>query len=416
MKVVRSDWQKSVWGDNHRFLVINCGRRAGKSTISALRMLWFASENKDSIVWYVAPNYKQAKTIMWQMMRELVPKQAIRKTNETELKIELINGSQILLKGAEDPDSLRGVRIDFAVFDEVAFFNRWEEAWKVMRPTLADSKASCWFISTPNGFNHFKEMAESTDPDWNYHHYTTYDNPHIPVEEVEAMKLEMDEDSFAQEVMGEFRKMSGLIYKEFDRNIHMVDVPDITGWTIYRSLDFGFAHKTALGYFAVNTTGTEIYMYDGLYHNRFVTSDVAEAIKIKDSGRYIQAAWADSAQPQLIEDLASAGVNFQPVVKGPDSVKKGITRVAELLRPRADTGKPTLMFNKDLDWVADEFEKYRWLENKTQGIIKEVPLKKDDDAMDMVRYFAMSYKTYNRENERLIALKNRRAVNKWSIR
>lgn len=415
MKIIRSDWQKSVWKDKHRFLVINCGRRAGKSTISALRMLWYATENEKSIVWYVAPQYNQAKSIMWQMLKELIPPQAIKKTNETELKIELINKSQILLKGADNPDSLRGVRIDFAVFDEVAFFNKWDEVWKVMRPTLADSKADCWFISTPNGFNHFKEMAESTDPDWSYHHYTTYDNPHIPVEEVDLMKQEMDEDSFAQEVMGEFRKMSGLIYKEFDRDTHMVDIPDVSGWTVYRSLDFGFAHKTALGYFAVNTTGTEIYMYDGIYQDRLVTSGLADAIKIKDSGKQIQMAWADSAQPQLIEDLSSLGVHFQPVVKGPDSVKKGITRVAELLRVRKDTGKPTLMFNKNLSWVADEFERYRWMENKTQGIIKETPLKKDDDCVDMVRYFAMGYKNNVQETSNYAVLRNRRSVNKWSI-
>lgn len=415
MKIIRSQWQKNVWSDSKRFLVINCGRRAGKSTISALRMLWYASENEKSITWYIAPNYKQAKSIMWQMLRELIPEQAIKKTNETELKIELINGSQILLKGAEDPDSLRGVRIDFAVFDEVAFFTKWEDVWKVMRPTLADSKAKCWFISTPNGFNHFKEMAESTDPDWSYHHYTTYDNPHIPVEEIEVMKQEMDENSFAQEMLGEFRKMSGLIYKEFNRDTHMVDIPNITGWTIYRSLDFGFAHKTALGYFAVNSTGTEIYMYDGIYNDRFVSKDVAEAIKIKDSGKIIQQAWADSAQPQLIHDLSSEGVHFQPVIKSPDSVVNGIAKVASLLKVRADTGKPTLMFNKHLDWVADEFEKYRWLENKTQGIIKQAPLKKDDDAMDMIRYFAMSFKAMNEQNERLITLKNRANFNKWSI-
>jgi len=416
MTIIRSQWQKDVWSDTHRFLVINCGRRAGKSTISALRMLWFASENEKTITWYIAPTYTQAKAIMWQMFKELIPEQAIKKTNETELKIELINGSQILLKGADNPDSLRGVRIDFAVFDEVAFFTRWEEAWKVIRPTLADSKADVWFISTPNGFNHFKEMAQNTGEDWSYHHYTTYDNPHIPVEEIENMRDEMDEDSFAQEVLGEFRKMSGLIYKEFDRSKHMVTVPNISGWTIYRSLDFGFAHKTALGYFAVNATGTEIYMFDGMYQSGFTIPDTAEVIKIKDSGKIINNAVADSAQPMFIEELSRLGVRFTPIQKGQDSVKKGITKVAELLRVRKDTGKPTLMFDKSLDWVAEEFEKYRWVETKTTGITKEIPLKRDDDAMDMIRYFAMSYRYDDNTSEKLISLKNKRSINKWGIR
>ena len=392
MTITRSDWQKKVWEDTHRYLVINCGRRSGKSTIASLRMLWFASENKKTITWYIAPNYKQAKNIMWSMLMELIPPQVISKKNETELKIVLVNGSEIYLKGAEDPDTLRGVRIDFCIFDECAFIDKWEEVWKVTRPTLMDSKADVWFISTPNGFNHFKDLSEKTDNDWSYHHYTTYDNPYIPKEEIEASKAEMDEDSFAQEMLGEFRKMSGLIYKAFHRDTHMVEIPQLDGgYTFTRALDFGFGHKSALGYFAINSTGTEIYMYDGIYQTGLVTKDIADAVVIKDANKIITNPVADSESPLQIEELSRENVHFNPVVKAKDSVENGIKKVASLLKIRADNGKPTIMFNKDLQWVADEFERYRWMENKAQGYIKEVPLKRNDDAMDMIRYFAMSY-------------------------
>lgn len=393
MEIHLSNWQTQVWQDTHRYKVINIGRRGGKTTLAALELINFAVNNPNSIIWYVAPTYKMAKQILWEMLRTLMPEAGVDKRNETELSMRLKNGANIFLKGADNPDSLRGVRIDLAVFDEVAFINRWDEVWKVMRPTLADSKASVIFISTPNGFNHFKDMAERVDPDWQYFHFTTYDNPHIPPEEIEAMKNEMDEDSFAQEILGEFRKMSGLVYKMFDRGSHMVDVPMFNNydWSFFRSIDFGFGHKTALGYFAVNSIGTQIYMYDGLYQSGLTTEDIAAAVKIKDAGRVFTGSVADSAQPMQIEELLRLGVFFEPVEKGPDSIKNGILNVAELLKVRADTGKPTLMFAKTLTWVADEFESYRWMENKTSETIKEVPLKKDDDAMDMVRYFSMKY-------------------------
>lgn len=388
-----SKWQTKVWDDPTRYVVINCGRRAGKSFLVAPRMLQFATENPKSIVWYVAPNYKQAKQIMWQMLREVVPLHAIQKKNETELTIILKNGSQIILKGAEDPDTLRGVRIDFCVFDECAFIDKWDEVWKVIRPTLVDSKAKVWFISTPNGFNHFKDMAERVDPDWKYYHFTSYDNPYIDDKEIDAARAEMDEDSFQQEFMGEFRKMAGLIYKTFNRDLHMVDIPTkLDNYTFYRSLDFGYGHNAALGYFAVSPDQTAIYCYDGLYRNELDTEQLAENIKLKDANIYITQAWADSQQPQIIKDLELKGVHFQGVEKGPDSVLKGITDVARLLKKRPDTGKPTLMFSKNLSWIADEFEKYRWIENKNENSAqKEMPLKREDDAMDMIRYFAMSY-------------------------
>lgn len=416
MTIKRSAWQKQVWEDTARYLVINCGRRSGKSTIAAIRMLFHATENSKSIVWYVAPTYKQAESIMWQMLLEIVPKQIIAKTNATKLMIELINGSQIHLKGADNPDSLRGVRIDFCVFDECAFIEKWDEVWKVMRPTLADSKADVWFISTPNGFNHFKDMAEMNDSDWSYHHYTTYDNPHIPVEEIESMKAEMDEDSFAQEILGEFRKMSGLIYKTFSRDTHMVEVPDITGWTRARSIDFGYGHKTSCVWFAINSDGSQIYAYDGIYESGLSLDQTADAVRIKDGGLQMTLKTADSAQPLNIQELKQRGVYFDPVEKGADSVKMGIQKVAELLKIRKDTGKPTLMFSKHLDWIAQEFERYRWMENKAQGYIKEVPLKRDDDAMDAIRYFCMTYNKHNEDTQYYAIKNNRKNIKKWRLK
>ena len=398
MTFKRTEWQKQVWDSDKRFKVINCGRRAGKSTLAAFQMLYKAVNDK-SVVWYIAPTYRQAKQIMWSMLNEIVPEVAIRKKNETELILELINGSRIELKGADNPNSLRGVRIDLCIFDEVAFFDKWEDSWKVIRPTLMDSQAKCMFISTPNGFNHFKELSENSkggnkifkEDFHQYFHFTTYDNPHIPPEEIEASKNEMDSDAFAQEILGEFRKMSGLIYKDFRREDHMVRIPNIQGWTRGRSIDFGYGHKTCCLWFAINSDGSEIYVYDGFYEGGMGLDQVAEAVKIKDGQKAMTTAVGDSAQPLNIAELSIRGVHFNPVIKGPDSVKSGIQQVASLLKVRKDTGKPTIMFNKDLEFIANEFERYRWMENKTQGIIKEVPLKYEDDAMDALRYFVMSY-------------------------
>jgi len=400
MQLRLSEWQYKVFQDNHRYRVINCGRRAGKTTLSAIEILSFVQQynpekKKKGYVWYIAPTYKMAESIMWETLMEMIPKKMIKKTNLQKLKIETVFNVDILLKGAEDPDKLRGNRIDLCVFDEVAFFRRWKEVWKVVRPTLADSKASVMFISTPNGFNHFKKLSEKKGKNWVYYHFTSYDNPYIEKAEIDQAREEMTEDSFAQEWLGEFRKMEGLIYKEFQRNVHMVKIPklDKSEYTFTRSLDFGFGHKSALIYFAIKNDGTEIYAYDGMYKEGLTERQIADIVKVKDSGKYITNPVADSAQPMSIAQLAEYGVFFSPVIKDKDSVVHGIAKVAELLKIRKDTGRPTLMFNEDLDWIANEFERYRWMENKSSdGAIKQVPYKVLDDAVDAARYFAMSYK------------------------
>ena len=397
------DWQKKVWADEHRYLVINCGRRSGKTFMLAWRLFYMATQKDKQILWYVAPTYRQAKNILWEMLLEIIPGSAMAKKNETELRIVFTNGSRIEVKGADNPDSLRGVRIDFCAFDECAFMERWEIVWKVIRPTLVDSVAKVWFVSTPNGFNHFKALAENYtsedkhifDPEnHSYHHYTSYENVHILRSEIDDMKAEMDEDAFAQEILGEFRKLKGLIYKEFNRDIHMVDVPALdTNWTYTRALDFGFAHKTALVYFAISPDQKSIYAYDGMYVSGFNEAQIADVVKAKDKGLHITYPVADSSQPMSISELSTHGVVFQPIEKAKDSVKNGIVKVATLLKVRNDNGKPTIMFNKRLNWIADEFERYRWIENKgDKSMVKEIPYKVQDDAMDAIRYFAMSWK------------------------
>lgn len=389
-----SNWQKEVWQDPHRFKVINCGRRAGKSTVAALKMVHFATENEGVQVSYFAPSYRQAKEIVWEMLKDYVPEQAITKKDEQGLVLELVNKSRISLKGVVEPDTLRGVKTDLAIFDEVAFMTRWEEIWKVLRPTLVDTKADVWMISTPNGFNHFHDLYVKKDPRFKSFHFTSYDNPYLDKIELDETRSEMDSDAFDQEFMGEFRKMSGLIYPEFSREKHMVTIPDYIddNWTFTRSLDFGYAHKSALLYFAISPDGKEIYCYDGVYLDKLVIPEIARLVKIKDSGKTITNPVADSAQPEMIEQLRREGAFFRPVKKGKDSVKNGIVKVADLLRVRKDTGKPTLMYSKKLDWVAKEYEMYRWLENnREEGVVREVPYKVNDDAMDASRYFATSY-------------------------
>ena len=84
-------------------------------------------------------------------------------------------------------------------------------------------------------------------------------------------------------------------------------------------------------------------------------------------------------------------------------------QLAELLKIRQDTGRPTLMFNKTLDWIAVEFERYHWIPNKNDpGEIKQIPYKVLDDAMDCIRYFAMGWKA----KKKTLSLYNRK---KWSI-
>lgn len=247
-----NNWQSQVARNQSRFMVLNCGRRAGKSTLSALKLITFAQKNPKAILYYVSPSYKQSKAIMWELLKEYLPKSWITKANDTELKIELFNSSRIELKGADtEPDRLRGVRIDFLVCDEVAAFRNWYTVWnKVLRPTLIDSKGSAWFISTPQGFNFWYDLYNTVDPDFTSYTFTTYDNEFIDPSEIEKLKQEAlskgTMDTFEQEIMAKFTQVAGVVYKEWNFINKFRPVHYDYNLPLHLTFDFGVNDPTAI--------------------------------------------------------------------------------------------------------------------------------------------------------------------------
>lgn len=117
--------------------------------LAKVSLIKFARKKK-RLVWYVAPSYRMAKQIMWPELVESIPRAWVKKYNETILTITLVNGTKIELKGADNPDSLRGVGIHYLVMDEVQDID--PEAWtKVLRPTLASTGGHALFIGCVRG-------------------------------------------------------------------------------------------------------------------------------------------------------------------------------------------------------------------------------------------------------------------------
>lgn len=216
LSVKLHDKQLEVFNDNTRFKIVAAGRRFGKSRLAAWMLLIEALKSKSKDVFYVAPTYQQAKDILWSLLKEL-GHEVIQSAHENTSVLTLVNNRKIYLKGADRPDTLRGVGLAFCVIDEYADIkaNVWEQ---ILRPALADVQGKALFIGTPKGRNHFYELfkyAESgRDEQWTSFHYTSYDNPLIPASEVEAAKNSMSSFAFRQEFLASFEAASRDLFKE----------------------------------------------------------------------------------------------------------------------------------------------------------------------------------------------------------
>lgn len=390
--------QDKIAKSQKRFRVVNCGRRFGKTTLAVLEMIGKAVFNNNLNIAYIAPTYQQARDIAWQDLKKICQPVA-KNINESRLEITLKTNkggtSIISLRGWESIETLRGQKFDFLVIDEVASMkNFWTNWHEVLRPTLTDTRGEVLFISTPKGFNHFYDLynEEQEDKDYQSFHFTSYDNPYLPVDELEKAKQELTEDRFAQEYLADFRKTEGLVYKEFNRKKHLFDPQDkkqefeaIIKDTI-AGIDFGFTNPTAIIIIKIDISGN-YWITDEMYKTGMTDNEVAEYV----SSLKLNRVYPDPESPSAIKELRLKGVNVRNVVKNKDSIKNGIDKIRELLK--ADK----LKISKHCNNTIWEFETYCYPDNKDGLNEKEIPVKANDHSMDAIRYAI--YTTEGRQTE-----------------
>ncbi len=257
--------QGEVFNSDARFRVLVAGRRFGKSYLACIELLRGAIAAPGETFFYCAPTYRMAKDIAWKVMKRIVPAAWIKSKNETDLKLELVNGSTIELKGTENAMALRGRSLSGVVLDEAAFMDAavWFE---VIRPALADKQGWALFISTPDGtaswFYELWQYCITGDANWKRWSFTTIEGGNVPPEEIEAARGQLDPRTFRQEFEASFENLSGLVAVSFsDANISTA-AKDIPILPLLLGVDFNVDPMT--GICAVKENDT-LYVFDEIH-------------------------------------------------------------------------------------------------------------------------------------------------------
>lgn len=203
------DWQKEVMQSSARFKVIAAGRRTGKSHLAAVSLILSALNGEKGKTFYVAPTQGQARDVIWNTIFDIA-REIIERSHVNNLEITLAGGNTIYLKGADRPDTLRGVSLKHLVMDEYAFMKP-DVFDSILRPALADCKGSAMFIGTPEGRNHFFDVYQGAESweDWESFHYTSFDNPFVDPKEIEHARQTLPHWAFHQEFMASFDARTG---------------------------------------------------------------------------------------------------------------------------------------------------------------------------------------------------------------
>lgn len=305
--------QFTIYNDPHRFKVIACGRRFGKSLLASRAIAVHALNNPGGMYFLVAPVSAQTGVI-WRMITRFLPQSVIKHVYLGDKRIELKNGAIIWAKSGDNPDTLRGEGLSGCILDEAAMLRPdvWTEA---IRPALADKMGWCWMISTPKGKNWFyKEFQKGMSGDKKYGDYaafkfSSYDNPFMRTSEVDAMAEELPELAFRQEILAEFIEGGGVVFSDFLKCVEDDIMSEYVPGRMYcMGIDLG-RHKD----FNVIMVG-DIETKRVVYFERFTQMDwtfVEERIKAVyfDYGSPISYIDSTGKGEPIYERLLESGVN-----------------------------------------------------------------------------------------------------------
>jgi len=281
---------RKVFEDFHerkeRWSVIVAHRRCGKTVLCINDLIYKAlmDDKQDGRYAYIAPYYSQAKNIAWDyLVRFSQP--VLKKANQSELWVELINGARIRLYGADSPDGLRGIFLDSVVLDEYADMK--PSIWgAVVRPLLTDRKGSATFIGTPKGHNAFWEIyqtAEKND-DWYVKVLRASATGILDKAELEDAAKTMTQDQYLQEFECDFESaILGAYYGKEMRQLtdlnRIMNVEHDPIFPVFTAWDLGYSDDTSIWWFQVvhgeirvldyhSSNGQPIPFYTGLIQSK----------------------------------------------------------------------------------------------------------------------------------------------------
>jgi phage terminase large subunit-like protein len=363
-------WQQDVFADKTRFKVVAAGRRCGKSRLAATTLIIEALKcPQGSAVLYVSPTMGQSRQIIWDLLLD-IGREVIQGSHVNNLDITMINGAKIYVRGADRPDTLRGVSLTYAVLDEVADIK--PEAWEqVIRASLSDRKGRAMFIGTPKGRNWFYDLFKlgetEDDADWKSWHFTTKDNPLIDPTEIESAKKTLSTFAFKQEYMASFTNAGSNIFKE--------------EW-----IKYGEEPQYGSYYLAIDLAGFEEVAKQAANSKKRLDETAISIVKVTDDGKWwakeiIHGRWdirqtaatilkairdyrpisvgiekgsLKNAVLPYLSDLMRKNNVYSHIVDLTHGNRKKTDRIIWSLQGRFEHGRIILNQDEDWDWFIDQ--------------------------------------------------------------
>lgn len=366
--------------------IVMAGRQSGKTVTGIAEISDWGMRDPNQILWWVVPNY-QVKDKAWRDLKSHMPKEVVAKTNETQLRMELKNGSLIKIMSADGTDSLVSEKLHGLVGDEAG---QWKSAvwYQGLLPMFNTTKLRVLFIGTPRGRNWFYDIwqrgrvngqfseqpinvvedIEGTRVQTTYQsfHWTSYDSPYKNLAVLSEARRTSPQDLFAQEYLATPIENVRGVFKNI-RSAIKTSVP-----TDMNFLGVDLARKHDFSAFALMNTRREVYHIERSQEDWPVQTQRLVAMAFKNNARLTVD--ATGLGDPISQNLRESGLRVEDVLFS----NEGKRNVIDALRLAFETGSIGIPNDEDL---IDELESYEYEVLPSGALRYSAPDGKHDDLV-----------------------------------
>lgn len=398
-------------GTLKKFLVV-WPRRAGKD-ICALNLMLRAALRKVGTYFYCFPTFASGRRILWdaidisgqRVLNYYIPDAIVESRNEQQMRIRLINGSQIQILGSDNADTaLVGTNALGIIFSEYALSD--SRAYSYSIPILKASNGWALFVTTPRGKNHLWDLynVAKDSPDWFCQKLSIDQTRHIDLAEIEKDIAEgqMSRDLAMQEYWTSFELgVEGSFYAKYiddlRRKGQITQVPWEPYFPVHTAWDLGYNDPTTIIFFQV--VGQSIRIIDCYENNKKGLEHYAKIVKEKEYtyGKHI--APFDIAVHDLGTGISrwkmmhDLGITFMRYTDKNPSIDDGIESVRRTL--------PKVWFDeRNCSSLIKSLDNYRQEYDHKKKVYKSNPLHDfSSHWADSMRYLCFSLPKINTVND-----------------
>lgn len=304
--------------------------------------------------------------------------------NKSTFTITLPNGSEILLKGNDDPEKVKSITGITDIWIEEATELNYDDFLQLdlrLRALVPNQEIVLTFNPVSKTNWCYQHWFVNTPDDAAVVQSTYKDNKFLPKKYVDNLLslAKYNEAYFKVYALGEFATLDKLIFPHFT----IAEIPpDIAAKPKVSGMDFGFTNDptaaVSIYYDAPNKT---LYICDEIYGKEMTTQAIADALELFDFTNII----GDSAEPRMIAELRRKGINIQSAKKGRDSILHGITWLQ---------AQKLVVAPKCVNTI-NELRNYTWLKDKKTNEYYNQPIDEFNHCIDALRYATERYATGN---------------------